>query len=286
MQPSTTRCSKSSACASSRSARRTEKASCACRFPLNTARPVLYYNRDAFRRARLLGDARQFRRHVEPRGHGALELAPRLVGEGGALQLRRTRQRGRGALRRWRVRSAQRLVRRRARPREATTMRASPHRCRRKASSKRCGAARRARRRRSRATRAASALEARAHELLALVALELLVARLLVAILHAALLLLLRRGGGGAAALQAGAHELLALVALLVGRALVAFLHARLLFLLRGGRFLVFLVLRVGGRCGKGEANCSDHESHCGSSSSSRSMALTSLASSGSTRVP
>src|SRR5438270_97657 len=156
MQPSTTRCSKSSACASSRSARRTEKASCACRFPLNTARPVPYYNRDAFRRARLLGDARRFG----------------------------------------------------------------------------------------------------------------------------------RRGGGAAAALQAGAHALLALVALLVAGALVAFFHARLLFLLRGGRFLVFLVLRVGGHCGKGEANCSDHESHCGSSSSSRSMALTSLASSGSTRVP
>src|SRR5207237_9295712 len=97
--------------------------------PLNTARPVLYYNRDAFRRARLdppktwydmapvLGAlaeagfacARQFRRHVEPRGDGALELAPRLVGEGGALQLRRARRRGRGALRRRRMRGAQRL---------------------------------------------------------------------------------------------------------------------------------------------------------------------------------
>src|SRR5262249_52413234 len=163
----------------------------------------------------------------------------------------------------------------------------------------RYGAARRPRRRRSRATRAALTpqlapqlapqlpLKAGAHELLALVAFELLVARLLVAGLHAVLLLLLRRGRGVRSALQAGAHELLALVAFLVARLGVAVLHALLLLLLRRSRLLlcVLLVLRPGAVGGEDEGNRGDQQSHW-LSSSRRSMALTNLASFGATRVP
>ena len=61
----------------------------------------------------------------------------------------------------------------------------------------------------------ASALQAARHEFLAVVALQLLVGRLLVAGLHALLLRLLRPASLLAAALQACAHEFLALVAFL-----------------------------------------------------------------------
>ena len=102
-----------------------------------------------------------------------------------------------------------------------------------------------------------SAFEAARHEGLALAALQLLLGRLLVAGRHAALLRFLRRGRLGAAvALEAAAHEFLALVAFLVAGLGVAILHALLLLLLRGARLLlrVFLVLREGTRCGEGEA--------------------------------
>src|SRR5687767_1747957 len=95
-----------------------------------------------------------------------------------------------------------------------------------------------------------SAAQAGAHELLALLAGELLVARLLVAGCHLVLLRLLLGRRGGIVALQAGAHELLALLAgeLLVGGLLIARLHQVLLLLLRRGRLLLGFRLC----CGRG----------------------------------
>src|SRR5581483_3320643 len=170
---------------------------------------------------------------------------------------------------------------RRAPPRRVPAARFS------KTSWKRSGAATRRRSRRWTPTPAAPpradlALQAARHELLAIVAFQLLVARLLVAVLHARLLC--RLSLAWLIAFQAGAHELLALVALLVAGALVAGLHPLLLLLLRRARFL--LLLGVGAGRGESEAHCCDQQSHGDSSVSRRSMAVTSFASFGSTRVP
>src|SRR6185503_17833566 len=131
------------------------------------------------------------------------------------------------------------------------------------------------------------AAQAAAHEFLAVVALHLLVGRLLVAVLHAVLLLLLRRAR--AVVLQAVAHEALALVALhLLGRRLlVAVLHALLLLLLRRARRLLlgFLFLREGGQDDEREGNGCD-QGFQGFSFKSFSMAVTSVALSGSTALP
>src|SRR5688572_18867468 len=123
-----------------------------------------------------------------------------------------------------------------------------------------------------------SALQAAAHELLPLVALEALRAGFLVARGHAVL-----AGRALLVAFQAGAHELLARVAfqLLHAGALVARLHPLLLLLLRRRGFL--LVLGVGGQGEQGQGQRGDEGSHF--SSSSFSIADTSLGSSGATRV-
>src|SRR4029079_4137830 len=127
-----------------------------------------------------------------------------------------------------------------------------------------------------------SALQAFAHEFLALVAF--LAIGLGVAVLHALLLLLL--GRARAIVLQALAHEFLALVALLALGLGVAVLHALLLLLLRGGWFLFgfLLLLRLKRQGDKRERQRGDQEpDHF--SSRRFSMAATSCASSGATRV-
>src|SRR3954462_3665402 len=106
-----------------------------------------------------------------------------------------------------------------------------------------------------------SAFQAAGHELLALAVLQLLLGRLLVAGRHPLLLRFLRGARlGAAAALQAAAHEFLALVAFLVGGLGVAVLHALLLLLLRSRRFLLrlLLVLREGAGGCESEAHCGD----------------------------
>src|SRR3954467_741115 len=86
------------------------------------------------------------------------------------------------------------------------------------------------------------ALQAFAHEFLALVAFEFLVAGVFVAGFHLVLLRFLLVGRSGVFTREAGAHEFLALVAFLVGRLFVAVFHALLLRLLLLGRlFLCFL---------------------------------------------
>src|SRR3954464_2072862 len=129
----------------------------------------------------------------------------------------------------------------------------------------------------NRINRAFSTLQAGTHEGFALVAL--LAFGLGVAILHALLLLLLR--GARLGVLQALAHELLALVALLALGLGIAALHPLLLLLLGSGRLL--LVLRIGRQGQQAKRHQGDQRFHL--SSSSFSMAATSLASSGATRV-
>src|SRR5258706_826635 len=70
-----------------------------------------------------VGDAREFRRRVQPPADGALDLDARHLGEVGLLQLFRARQRGRGALRRRRIRCAHLLVRQPRRARQAGALR-------------------------------------------------------------------------------------------------------------------------------------------------------------------